>query len=218
MIEVMQAHPITTFVMLFSFLVAPMYWFLILPVKKAASLGFATMAFGALMGTLSVYNVPASIGPAGGLIILVAWLLPSTLILLNKNYFQTDKLKNLVGLQIFRLIGGFFILEMFRGLIPGSFAWPAGIGDIITGLLALYIFIRFKNPPRKWLILLIIVGVVDFISAFFFGFTSLEGPLQLFAVGFDNQTNLFPTGLIPFFLVPYAIAYHAISLINLPKK
>jgi hypothetical protein len=50
--------------------------------------------------------------------------------------------------------------------------------------------------------------------AFFFGFTSMEGPAQLFAVGFENKLSLFPTGLIPLFLVPYAITFHVLSWIN----
>lgn len=123
-----------------------------------------------------------------------------------------------MALQIFRLIGAVFILEMFRGNIPTSFALPAGIGDIIVGFFALFIVLRFKEIPNYALVLLIVIGLADFSSAFFFGFTSFPGPTQLFAFGFDNQTNLFPTGMIPFFLVPYAIVFHILSVINFKKQ
>jgi hypothetical protein len=130
-------------------------------------------------------------------------------------WFQNLDRKPIVGLQIFRLIGAFFIVEMFRGNIPESFAWPAGISDIVVGLLALFLFLKYKEVPRNGLYTLIVIGLLDFLSAFFFGFTSFERPAQLFAVGFENQANLFPTGEIPFFLVPYAITFHVLSIINL---
>jgi hypothetical protein len=60
--------------------------------------------------------------------------------------------------------------------------------------------------------------MADFMSAFFFGFTSSEGsPLQLFFPAVTNQLILFPTGMIPLFLVPYAIFFHFLSLFNYLK-
>jgi len=50
--------------------------------------------------------------------------------------------------------------------------------------------------------------VFSFISAFFFGITSSEGPLQVFHPAITNNLILFPTGMIPLFLVPYAIFFH----------
>jgi hypothetical protein len=60
--------------------------------------------------------------------------------------------------------------------------------------------------------------VKNFLSAFFFGFTSLPGPARLFANGSENQVNLFPTGIIPLFLVTYAITYHMLSLLHNAQK
>jgi hypothetical protein len=107
---------------------------------------------------------------------------------------------------------------MTRGNIPASFALPAGIGDIVVGVTAFILVVGFREIPRWGVLLVITIGALDFLSAFFFGFTSFEGPAQLFADGFDNQTNLFPTGLIPIFLVPYAISFHVLSWINLDRK
>jgi hypothetical protein len=65
--------------------------------------------------------------------------------------------------------------------------------------------------PARAVYVVAIVGAADFASAFFFGFTSSAGPQQLFAHDFDNQPALFPTGMIPLFLVPYAIFFHTPS-------
>ena len=58
------------------------------------------------------------------------------------------------------------------------------------------------------------VGVLDFLSAFFFGFTSSRTPLQLFFPVVPNNVVAFPTGMIPLFLVPYAIFFHTLSALN----
>ncbi len=215
MIQIAQAHWTTVLFILFTFAVTPFYWFFVLPGKKATIMAWITAVTGAVVLTLVLFNVTGRLGPVGGALIGLMWIIPPIIVWKYRNWFRDLEQRPLVGLQVFRLIGAFFIVEMFRGNIPSSFALPAGIGDIIVGLCALAIFILYKEVPKNALVILIVIGVADFISAFFFGFTSFEGPFQLFAFGFENKTNLFPTGLIPFFLVPYAIVYHMLSYINL---
>jgi hypothetical protein len=60
--------------------------------------------------------------------------------------------------------------------------------------------------------------VADFISAFFFGYFSSDGPAQLFFPEIANNTLLYPTGLIPLFLVPYAIFFHTLSWLTLRRS
>jgi hypothetical protein len=54
---------------------------------------------------------------------------------------------------------------------------------------------------------------LDFCSAFFFGFTSSGGVGSLFETETQSLLIVFPTGMIPLFLVPYAIFYHTLSLL-----
>ena len=42
----------------------------------------------------------------------------------------------LIGIQTFRILGGVFLIRYFEGQLPGLFAIPAGVGDILTGVLA----------------------------------------------------------------------------------
>ncbi|MEM7269908.1 MAG: hypothetical protein AAF401_11725, partial [Pseudomonadota bacterium] len=69
----------------------------------------------------------------------------------------------------------------------------------------------------RWVIALIIVGFLDFASAFFFGFTSSDTPVQLFSHDAPNQVLNYPLGLIPMFLVPYAVVAHLLSLAQLRR-
>lgn len=215
MINVMQAHWTSVAVIVFSLLITPFYWFLVLPTRKAILMAWITAVVAAIMLAINLFDVTGKLGPAGGALIGLMWVIPPLIVWRYRTWFKGLDQKPIVGLQIFRLIGAFFILEMFRGNIPSSFAMPAGVGDIIVGLFALFLFLKYKEPQKSGLIILIVVGLLDFMSAFFFGFTSFQGPAQLFAIGFENQANLFPTGVIPFYLVPYAITFHILSIINL---
>ncbi|MEM7445881.1 MAG: hypothetical protein AAF414_21345 [Pseudomonadota bacterium] len=125
----------------------------------------------------------------------------------------------LIGLQLFRVIGLVFVLEYSRGALPGSFALPAGWGDFAAALVALAVLIRYpRGTVPGWAVILVAtVGLADFASAFFFGFTSAASPLQLFAFDNPNRVAEYPLGLIPFFLVPYAIMAHLLSLAQLGR-
>jgi hypothetical protein len=181
-------------------------------------LSLITIMIGALAITANLFNFVGHLGVFGGLWIMFMWFWPSILVWYHRELFRGINQRYLIGLQIFRVIGGVFLIECYRGHIPVSFALPAGVGDLIVGFFALYFVVRYQNIPRFGVYTVLGLGIVDFASAFFFGFTSSDGPAQLFAFGFNNQLNLFPTGMIPQFLVPYAILYHTLSWINLRVK
>ncbi len=125
----------------------------------------------------------------------------------------------LIALQLFRPIGMIFVLEESRGALPWTFAYPAGWGDLVAGLVALVVLVRYpRGPiPARAVILVATVGLLDFASAFFFGFTSSASPLQLFAFDNPNRVLDYPLGLIPVFLVPYAVMAHLLSLAQLAR-
>ncbi len=126
----------------------------------------------------------------------------------------------LIGLQVLRPIGLVFVLEHWRGNLPGVFAHPAGWGDLLVGIIALVVLIRYRSRgiPNGAVKLVFIVGIADFVSAFFFGFTSSATPFQLFALDQPNQVLLYPTGLIPLFLVPYAVIFHILSITEMQRS
>ena len=126
----------------------------------------------------------------------------------------------LIGLQVLRVIGLVFVLEHWRGNLPGVFAHPAGWGDLLVGIIALAVLIRYRNQeiPNGAVILVFTVGIADFVSAFFFGITSSATPFQLFAFNQPNQVLLYPTGLRPLFLVPYGVIFHILSITEMQRS
>ena len=125
----------------------------------------------------------------------------------------------LIGLELFRAIGWVFVLEHWRGNLPGIFAHPAGWGDLLVSIIALAVLICYRSQeiPNGAVILVFTVGITDFVSAFFFGLTSSATPFQLFAFDQPNQVQLYPTGLIPLFLVPYAVIFHILSITEMQR-
>ncbi len=171
------------------------------------------------MFPICLWNLPGQLGLPGNLIVPFVWTAPSLILFILRKSLLENPLSQhwLVGLQVFRAIGGVFLVEMAVGNQPGIFAYPAGIGDIFVALVAVAILLTNRHNseiPRNAVVLLIAIGVADFISAFFFGFTSSPTPLQLFHPDVPNQIILFPTGMIPLFLVPYAIFFHTLSALN----
>lgn len=88
------------------------------------------------------------------------------------------------------------------------------------GLVAIGVLLAYRKNegiPKAGIFLVISLGAADFLSAMFFGYTSSEVPGQLFYPTVPNEVGHFPSGLIPLFLVPYAIFFHTLSMLNYLK-
>lgn len=227
MYELLDANFLTILIIIGSIMVTPFYVLAVYVFSGASPLkgtliGAGFLLFGSLMFWVCLSGTVSKLGLAGELIVPISWIIPSLILVLNRDWFLTEKLSQhwLIGLQLFRVIGGVFLIEMFMGNIPGIFAYPAGLGDILVGIIALIVLIVYKNSKeiaKTAVMIVIIIGVADFLSAFFFGFTSSESPVQIFYPEIKNRLILFPTGMIPLFLVPYAIFFHTLSYLNLRK-
>src|SRR5256884_5915091 len=56
----------------------------------------------------------------------------------------------LIGLNVWRVAGGFFLLLAAEGRLGGPFPYSAGWGDIITGVLALPLaWLSLRRPGKK---------------------------------------------------------------------
>ena len=225
--EMLDAHPLSVIIVTAAMLVTPMYvvctyHFSGASAKKGLAIGGVFLALGALMTWVCLARIPDALGPLGALIIPICWITPSLILWFYRDWFLEQPLSQhwLIGLQVWRVIGGVFLLEYSRHNVPAIFAFPAGIGDLLVGLLAasvLLVYWRRAQLPRWAIVLVLVLGVADFISAFFFGYFSSEGPAQLFYPDIQNNTLMYPTGLIPLFLVPYAIFYHTLSWLSLRR-
>ncbi len=127
----------------------------------------------------------------------------------------------LVGLQTYRIFGGIFLVNWVHGTAAGAFAWPAGIGDMLTGIMALpaaYLLATGAARGRSAAMAWNIFGLLDFAIAITMGVLSNPGPFQIF--GLDIPASLagtYPIVLIPAFAVPTSILLHGLSIRQLRR-
>ncbi len=125
----------------------------------------------------------------------------------------------IIGIQVFRVLGGVFLIGYIQGLLPGIFALPAGIGDILTGITApLVAYWSYKNGKGARLIAYIwsSFGVLDLVNALTLGALA-QTPL----IKTEPTTALLaalPFVLIPAFAVPRSLLLHGYTLWLLGKR
>lgn len=121
----------------------------------------------------------------------------------------------LVASQGYRVFGLVFVRLWMAGILPGSFALPAGIGDALTGIAALgTAFALWRNVwwARALAYGVNIFGIADLLNAVTFGAlaaASVTGPSALTA---------YPLVLVPTFGVPMGLMIHCLSLWQLHRR
>jgi hypothetical protein len=127
----------------------------------------------------------------------------------------------LVGVQIYRAIGVLFLIVWGAGQLPWQFALPAGIGDVLVGILAIPVALaasRGSAGSIKAAYSWNVFGILDFVVALGTGFLTSPTPFQLMA--FDHPNLLatrFPMVMIPAFMVPLSSIMHGICLWKLRR-
>ncbi len=117
--------------------------------------------------------------------------------------------ERLVWPQVFRPVGGVFLVALALGQLPAVFAIPAGLGDIAVGISAIFVA---RRASRR-LVWFNVLGITDLVVAVTIGFLAGQGPFQLLHVTPSTSplTEL-PLALIPTTGVSLALALHVTSL------
>lgn len=122
------------------------------------------------------------------------------------------------AIQAWRFAGLGFLALYAQAVLPGLFAWPAGLGDIAVGVTAPWMILALIRQPgfaagkpfRAWNLL----GILDLVVAV--GTGVLGSGL---AVGLVGETTTGPMAhlplvLIPAYFVPIFIMLHVTALIQ----
>jgi hypothetical protein len=109
----------------------------------------------------------------------------------------------LIGIQAFRIMGSVWLVRYFAGALPGLFALPAGIGDVVA-----WGWYTGKPWARSAGIAWNVFGVADLVNAVILGALTNGGAGGI----------VFPIVLIPVYGVPRALLIHSYSLIGLLRK
>jgi hypothetical protein len=110
----------------------------------------------------------------------------------------------LIAMNGWRFIGLGFLMAYEEGLLPGGFAWPAGLGDIAMAVTAPWIAARVAADDRfrfsRAFLVWNLLGIADFVNAVFLG-TLYLWPGFTSSIGTALMQRL-PFALIPGFFVP----------------
>ncbi len=165
------------------------------------------------------------IGPPGSppLPIFMAFALP--LAIFFAAYFRWSAFRSFVlgadlrlitALQAWRFAGQDFLSLHAYGLLPGLFAFPAGLGDVAVALAAPWMVLGLLRHPSfatsRRFVLWNILGIIDLVVA-----VSLGAICSGFIPGLTGNVTTSPMArlplvLIPAYLVPLFIMLHFIAL------
>ena len=116
----------------------------------------------------------------------------------------------LISMNGWRFIGLGFLMANIEGLLPGGFAWPAGLGDMTMAVTAPWVAARVAADDRfrftTVFLLWNLFGIADFLDAVLLGTLYNTGLMQRL-----------PLVLIPCFFVPLLFIVH-ITLLEQRRK
>lgn len=122
----------------------------------------------------------------------------------------------LVAYQAYRVAEFIFLRLWSQGFLPGYFALPAGIGDILTGVFAALVVIALlRNSPKATALAYTVntFGIADLPNAMSMGLLS-----TLSNAGQAYPLLLYPIVIVPLFGVPLAFIIHCLSIWQLQRR
>jgi hypothetical protein len=128
----------------------------------------------------------------------------------------------IVAAQVYRVGGGIFLVLWADGRLPWQFALPAGIGDVITGCLAVVVATRLAQNAagaRSAVYAWCLFGIADLVVAIAMGAMTSPGRPHLLAFEAPNLLiTSYPLVMIPTFAVPLALILHGVVLWRLRRE
>ena len=185
-----------------------------MPPSPAAAAWLGIVVAVAALGGLApgvLGPIPANLLPFGGALALLfgGWFLVPQF----RNALLTVPLPALVGLNVGRLGGLFFLLLYADGRLSAPFAPAAGLGDMVTGAMAIplaaMLMLGFEMR-RTWLGIWNAMGALDLVVAVSLDLLSAPGtPIRVFTEGPGTQAmTTLPWTFIPAMLVPIFLLVH----------
>ncbi len=136
-----------------------------------------------------------------------------------RGFVLSQDLRRLTMLQHWRVIGFVFLALYAFDALPGLFAWPAGLGDVATGLAAVFIVARLDRNPdyatSSSFVRFHLLGLLDFAVAITTAGLSAGAFPALISNGVTSAPlDVWPMNIFPSFIVPAFIILHLTVLLK----
>jgi hypothetical protein len=131
-------------------------------------------------------------------------------------------LRLLTAVQGWRAGGLGFLALHAHGVLPGLFAWPAGLGDIAIGITAPWVMFALINRPSlvtsRMFVVWNLLGILDLVGAVSTGVLSTGIVPGLVTEVTTAPMSQLPLVLIPAYLVPLFIMLHLTALFQTRRQ
>ena len=126
------------------------------------------------------------------------------------------------AIQAWRAGGLGFLALYAHGVLPGAFAWPAGLGDIAIGVTAPWVALALVGRPgfaiSRVFVVWNLLGILDLVVA-----VSVGGLSSALASGAAGEVTTGPMAqlplvLIPAYLVPLFVMLHLAALFQARRQ
>ena len=134
-------------------------------------------------------------------------------------FVLAQDIRRLTMLQHWRVLGFVFLALYAFEILPGLFAWPAGIGDVAIGLAATVMVARIDRDPDYVLssgfVRFNLLGLLDFATAIVTAGLTAGSFAGLTANGLTSAPmDVWPLNIFPSFIVPAFIILHLTVLLK----
>ncbi len=130
-----------------------------------------------------------------------------------RGFVMSQDIRFLTMLQSWRVVGFAFLPLYAFGVLPGLFAWPAGLGDVAVGLTAPFVVLALMRRPEfarsGRFIVWNLLGLFDFAVAAVTS-TLVSGAFPALSAGPITSAPMeyWPLILFPSFIVPLFVFMH----------
>jgi hypothetical protein len=173
-----------------------------------------------LLGAGGAFVRPSGMLPVGIIIgvtaPLIAFLAAFWLSGAFRAFVLAVDLRLATGIQAWRFAGLGFLALYTHGVLPGLFAWPAGLGDIAIGVTAPWVVLALIRRPgfaaSRPFVVWNLLGIFDLVVAISAG--ALGSGLAVGIAGGVTTGPMaqLPLVLIPAYLVPLFVMLHLAAL------
>jgi hypothetical protein len=182
----------------------------------------AWLALVASLGARGAFVAPPGQAPlailAGVMTPILVFLAALRLSRAFRDYVLAADLQFMMGVQAWRFAGLGFIALYAHGVLPGLFAWPAGLGDIAIGATAPWLLVALIRRPGfaagRTFVAWNVLGILDLVVAV--GTGTLASFLASGAPGEITTGAMaqLPLVLVPAYFVPIFVMLHLAALLQ----
>jgi hypothetical protein len=182
----------------------------------------AWLALVVALGARGAFVTPAGTPPVrlliGVTMALIVFLIGLSLSDRFREVVATADLRLMTAIQAWRFAGLGFLALYAHGVLPGLFAWPAGLGDIAIGVTAPWILVALVRDRRfaasKTFVVWNLLGVLDLVVAIGMGALNSWLALDSAAEVTTRPMAVLPLVVIPAYLVPIFVMLHVAALVQ----